>query len=291
MFAVVPDKTVDFTLEEWKRRNTQSSESWEIQKTALAAAVGLVAIWTGIYCNASDERVQSVAFKCLSEFTASFAVNAAISGLGPSEANTLITVISPFVQLLGTIPLRILGSFFDSGAALASVASTLNAGIITFNVAAPCITVIHEAGHACASLLLFKNSFPKIALCADFTGKAKTFGWPGATLSGLGEKLGKEKAKAICSAAGPVAEAFASAVLLKSGLSLMGKWPEVARVCIVSASWSFFSLLGYARDALSGERAKGHDFSDLKKAGVHPIASMVAIAAVPAITLISHYYS
>lgn len=127
-------------------------------------------------------------------------------------------------------------------------------------VALPLPTLIHEAGHAIAAQLFYKNAKPRIVLI-NYGYKGGRCLYSDRSLSKLGRSVGKRNRNAIISAAGPVAEMIAALALSYfypgNGISTIAIHSNTAYALSTFAKKSFFTNTPSNFDA-------NHDFVQIK---------------------------
>lgn len=141
-------------------------------------------------------------------------------------------------------------------------------------------TLIHEGGHALAASALYQNPKPKIEIL-PFKGGVTS--WYMTPLSKLGEFFGAKNSRLIVSAAGPAAGILASTVELGIAHSCRKKHPRLSRYLNVMAIVNIAQHVLYAASAFAVKNAPGHDFVFLWLGGIHPVASIVTMVALPLI--------
>lgn len=140
-------------------------------------------------------------------------------------------------------------------------------------------TIIHESGHAGLASLLFNKANPKIYMTSF--GAAYTE-YSVKELSCFGKILGKEKASAWISFAGPALTLTISSFLFALGSTLKESHPRLSRYLLAAAISDFVFHAIYAFSALvTSPKNLAHDFVRLSGLGIHPVAAAVLIAAIP----------
>lgn len=145
---------------------------------------------------------------------------------------------------------------------------------LTFN------TLIHELGHAIAGRILLNDTLPRIVIRLPF--RAQTiFTYP--TLTDLTRKIGKRATLTIVSAAGTI-----SATLLNV-TQLIAARPLKRVSCLIKDNLqtaAVISIAGhalYAFSALWSTHVSNDFFWIWRAGGIHPLISVLAIVALPAI--------
>lgn len=139
--------------------------------------------------------------------------------------------------------------------------------------------IVHEGGHALAATLLIKDPQVRIKI-NPFQGGVTSYNtWP---LTRLGELFGRENSKLLIAAAGPLFSVITATTCFGASLALGKSHPELSRYlkmtsldCIAQHAFYAFSALGTAASE------KSHDFVNLMGAGLHPLAAVVSIIALP----------
>jgi len=140
-------------------------------------------------------------------------------------------------------------------------------------------TLIHEGGHALASKLLFRDSHPRVEI-NPFKGGVTYHST--AQLSKLGEFFGYSNSRLIVSGAGSALSVFGSCLNLIAAHKLRKKNPEISRYLTAMAVMNITQNCFYALSALwEANPSGGHDFVRLALGGVHPVAAVVSMVALP----------
>jgi hypothetical protein len=165
---------------------------------------------------------------------------------------------------------------FERGASFCEWMTGINFSILTgYNAQ----NLIHESGHAFASLLIYKRPQPLIEIY-PFVGGLTQFYKTG--LSSFGKRIGPAASTFLVVASGPGLTLFISSALLVIGIGLKEKYPELSKYLI---SWSVLDFFCHAQYAYSALRAEpwnlAHDFVHLSVFGLNPIAATIGIAAIP----------
>lgn len=140
-------------------------------------------------------------------------------------------------------------------------------------------TVIHESGHAIASLMIYKNPRPIIEI-HPFVGGITQFYKTG--LTKFGQQLGAAASTCFVVASGPALTLLISSAILAIGISIMENYPEFGKYLISWASIDFLNHASYAYSALSAEQWNlSHDFVHLSIFGLNPVVATIGILAIP----------
>lgn len=147
--------------------------------------------------------------------------------------------------------------------------------------------IFHEGGHALAAHLLIKNPRTRITLKPGEGGQTVYRLGP---LTKIGEFFGRNKSKLIIAAAGPAVSVVTATIAIGVSLGIRKSNPEMSRYFKVMAADSIAQHAFYALSALwVPATQRGHDFLQLMVGGVHPVAAVIAIVAVPIIVRIGFY--
>lgn len=154
----------------------------------------------------------------------------------------------------------------------------------TIGLAGPNI-VIHEAGHAFASIALLKEAQPEISIFPYRGGSTSYVISNGATK--VGEFLGKRNSLLIITAAGMMASTFFA--LFEFGLAskLEESYPTISKIMTDHAIFQLLNEIVYAITAFVTSKADlAHDFVCLWQAGgIHPAIPIAFMIALPLIEL------
>lgn len=139
--------------------------------------------------------------------------------------------------------------------------------------------IVHEGGHALAANILIKD--PRAQITIDPMKGGKTTYYVGA-LTKVGEFFGRANSKLIIAAAGPALSVITATIGFGASLALRKSNPELSRYLQVVSIGSIAQNVFYAFSALwTAVSQKGHDFLQLMAGGLHPIAAVVSIVALP----------
>lgn len=141
--------------------------------------------------------------------------------------------------------------------------------------------VIHEGGHALAASALYKNANPKITVM-PLQGGVTTFWING--LTKVGKFFGEKGSRLIVAGAGPAAAVLADTIHIGVAHVIRKTHPTLSSYLKITAIISLIGHVMYALSALSiKQQMPGHDFVALWMGGIHPVASIVAMVALPLI--------
>jgi hypothetical protein len=139
--------------------------------------------------------------------------------------------------------------------------------------------LIHEAGHALAAFLLYKNAHPQISIHSLFEGNTT---WINQGLSPLGSLLGEPQVKFLALSVGPLAIVLAASAGFLSAIQLQKSYPKVSKCACFAALFSLVYHIRYALSALTASKPNmAHDFVQLWNYGIHPLTAAGFIAGVP----------
>ncbi|MGB7978100.1 MAG: hypothetical protein WCF19_02940 [Chlamydiales bacterium] len=232
--------------------------------------------------------ILKVALPCLKELAVALCIGLAVSFfVAPAEAPILI--VAAVIQLIANAFFRFVQAFalpktpFEWIGSLSEWMTGLNFAVLTgYNAQ----HLIHESGHAMASMLMYKKAQPWIQIY-PFTGGLTEFSKTG--LTALGKKLGSSAVTCLMVASGPGLTLLLSAILLSIGLSIKEQYPQLGKTLI---SWALIDFLGHAHYAYSALKADpwnlSHDFVHLSIFGLHPMTATIGIIAIPIVILLGH---
>jgi hypothetical protein len=143
--------------------------------------------------------------------------------------------------------------------------------------------VTHEAGHALASLAMYKNARPEISINADnpLNASGVTRYYP-QKLTSLGEKVGSDNASLIVGGAGAALSLTFSILNIVVAHKLKDTHPKLSLYFLVSAITSIARHVIYALSALwTTNRSLSHDFLRLSVGGIHPFLSAACLILIP----------
>ncbi len=234
--------------------------------------------------------VQEIALKVLKELALSIVFGSIVSLFVVSASGTTFLISAVVVQLAVSTFFHSLGAFatyqaldkdphqgfYQNIAYACEWIAGLNFAVLTgFNTQ----TVVHESGHALASLLLYKNPRPNIAVY-PFAGGITEF--YKTKLTPWGQKLGSAASTCFVVASGPGLALLVSSAIWAIGMALLDKYPQFGKYLI---SWAAIDFLHHAAYAYSALGAKPwnltHDFVHLAIFGLNPVAASIGILAIP----------
>jgi hypothetical protein len=143
--------------------------------------------------------------------------------------------------------------------------------------------VTHEAGHALASMAMYKNARPEISINADTPLNASGMTrWYPQKLTSLGEKVGSDNASLIVGGAGAALSLTFSVLNIVVAHKLKDTHPKLSLYFLVSAITSITRHVVYALSALwTKNRSLSHDFFRLSVGGIHPLLSTACLILIP----------
>lgn len=227
------------------------------------------------------DLVKRVALRCLLELALNLAVVAALSPFVATAAGFHLLFQATLVQ-------SAVGLFFHSLGAFFPVFEWVTGASFGFCTGWNVQNLLHEVGHATASLLLYKNPRPVIAL-HPFEGGVTQYSKT--RLSPFGQKIGAPTATFLLTAAGPGLTLAVSSVVLATGFSIREKHPTLSKYLIAWGTLDFVHHAHYAYTALSvAPWSLTHDFARLAIFGVDPLAAAVGLVATPILIGVGVYY-
>ncbi len=241
--------------------------------------------------------VTAVAAKVLKEFALAIGFGAIVACFIATPSGLMFMMSASIVQLAVSSFFHALGAYasykaldkdqshYEKMASFCEWITGTNFGIFTgFNTQ----TVIHESGHALASMLIYKRPRPLIEVHPFVGGQTQFYK---TALTPLGQKLGPAASTCFVVAAGPGLTLLVSAVLLAIGIALLDHDPEVGKYLIAWSGIDFIHHAIYAYSALGAEQWNlSHDFVHLSIFGLHPIVASIGILAIPVIISLAMYW-
>jgi hypothetical protein len=208
-----------------------------------------------------SDIIQKIALKCFKEFSVATASGLLIScfvGL-PSGMTLLITAtlaqfaVSLFFHSVGAfasykaIERGRNQSYYEWTVSACEWITGSNFAIFTgYNAQ----TLVHETGHALASLLIYKRPRPLIEIYPFIGGITQFYK---TSLSDFGKKIGPAAATCLVVASGPGLTLLVSAVLLAIGIALKEKYPQLSKYLICWSILDFVNHAFYAYTTLQAE--------------------------------------
>ena len=240
----------------------------------------------------STEIVGKVARKCLKELAISMTISAFVVIFVPVSIGTVTILSAVILQFVVSLFFHSLGAFAACRAAKAGPA-VLNQVVaacewwtgenFAFFTGVNAQMLVHEMGHAIATLSLYKNPRPRVELM-PFEGGLTTYY---KALGALGKKIGPVATTIAVTASGPAFTLLVSAIILAVGLAIRAKHPHISKYFI---SWGVLDFLNHARYAYSTINADpfnlAHDFAHLSILGINPVVATIAILAIPIVITI-----
>ncbi len=234
--------------------------------------------------SAHSTIVREVAIRCLTELAISLAIGTAAFFFTADLVSGSLIFVAIAVQTVCNALLR----YYSASTAelqkngterIVTACNYLCPTVFAYMTAINGQTLIHEAGHALAAGSVFKGARPKITV-HPLTGGITTFFIH--SLTDFGKKLGKARAICFVTAMGPVSTLLISAIAIVIGYVVQSKFPELSNYLIVVGRGDFYAHAWYAFTAFdTAALGTSHDFDQLAAHGLHPLAAVVAILAVP----------
>jgi hypothetical protein len=236
------------------------------------------------------DAVQSAALNCLKELSLSLSCTVCLMFFATVPHGLTLIASALVVQLAVSLIFHTLGAFasskiLENGDSRILYERLLSCceWIIGINFALftgyNTQTLIHESGHALASLLLYKHPSPLIEIypfSRAITEYCKT------GLSFLGKQIGPAAATCFIVMSGPLLTLLVSSTLLTIGMAIKEKHPQFGKYLISWALLDFLNHSIYAYDAIHAKPWNlSHDFVHLSVFGLDPVTAAVGIAAVP----------
>lgn len=229
--------------------------------------------------------IKDVAKRCLIELAVSLAIGTTAAFFTTSSLHQMVICAAISVQTVSNAALRLADALASKmpecketqwiHSASRYLCTTMFAYLTAFNAQ----ILIHESGHALAATWLFQDANPEITFTPYLGGITR---FSKTHLSSWGEKIGKSNAILVATLMGPACSLLVSAVAIAVGYASKGKFPELGYYLIGVGNGDFVAHSAYAMAALSSSpSSQAHDYVRLKTFGIHPIASTIAILAIP----------
>lgn len=143
-------------------------------------------------------------------------------------------------------------------------------------------TWAHEMGHAIAIEKLYTNGQPTVEVFPFEGGVTR---WRPSELTPLGEKFGKDGARAMVAASGTLVDIGISTATFGTGFALRKKHPIIGHALMGYGAMTMLNSVMYASSAVGANigalSSTGNDFATIGlKAGIPPIASMAILASI-----------
>ncbi|MBU6383526.1 MAG: hypothetical protein KGQ49_03955 [Verrucomicrobia bacterium] len=235
------------------------------------------------------EIVKEIVLKILKESAITLGLGTIVCLFVPTPMGLSMMVGATIVQLLVSTLFHALGAFasyhnYETVATACSWITGVNFGYLTGRNSQ---TILHEAGHALASLLVYKNPRPVIEVF-PFRGGHTSYYKTG--LTSFGHKLGAAAANCLTIASGPALTLLVSSALLAVGIAILEEYPEFGKYLIAWASIDFLHHAEYAYSALRVEKWNlSNDFAHLSIFGLHPVDASIVILAIPIVITLGMY--
>ncbi len=245
------------------------------------------------------DLVKKIALKCLKELAATLAINTVIACFVTTPAGLSLLVTAALMQLTVSLFFHSVGAFasykaLQEGATrgryenLLSICRWFTGTNFALFTGYNAQTLIHESGHAAASLLTYAKPRPLIEIY-PFTGGVTQFNK--SKLSLFGKKMGAPASNCFLIASGPGLTLLVSAILLAVGVATHKKRPELSKYLIM---WGLIDFLNHAHYAYSALGAPtwnlAHDFVRLSIFGLSPITATVGLIAAPIVIAVGVHY-
>jgi len=243
--------------------------------------------------------VKNIALRCLKELAISLSSGIVVALFVASPGGIVFIFSASAVQLAVSVFFQSLGAFAAYKAAqrnenlecyekTVSVCEWITGSNFALLTGYNAQTLIHESGHALASLLVYKNPRPLIEIYPFVGGITQFYK---TSLSMFGKKIGPAAATCLVVASGPGLTLLISSALLSIGIALKEKYPQLGKYLITWSILDFFNHAFYAYTALRADQWNlSHDFVHLSIFGLHPVAATVGIAAIPVVIALGAYW-
>ena len=243
-----------------------------------------------------SDVIKNIAVKCLKDFAASLACGVIVSLFVVAAPSGLaFTLGATLIQLAVSAFFHSVGAFVSYKAQqgneyqihyerIASICEWITGINFAFFTGYNTQTLIHESGHALATLLVYKNPRPMIELYPiviyPLVGGANQFYKTG--LSGFGKTIGPAAATCLVFASGPGLTLLLSSVLLAVGIAMKEKYPAFSKYLITWSVLDFVVHATYAYSAVSANQWNlSHDFVHLSIFGLNPVAAAIGLIVIP----------
>jgi hypothetical protein len=234
--------------------------------------------------------VQQIALKCLKEFSVALASGLVITAFIASPSGLALMLTATLVQFTVSVFFHSLGAYasykaMEEGPHKSHYERTVSAceWITGANFALftgyNAQTLVHETGHALASLLIYKRPRPIIEIYPFIGGITQFYK---TSLSDLGKKIGPAASTCLVVASGPGFTLLISSVLLAVGIAIKEKYPQLSKYLICWSILDFLNHAFYAYTALHADQWNlSHDFVHLSIFGLDPVTATVGLVAIP----------
>ena len=209
--------------------------------------------------------------RCFAEFACSVIIDTAFSRFINSQKSIHILIGSALAQMACT-------TFIRSNVHKISVSKIFSANIFAFLTGNHAQRLLHEAGHAWASTIFYKNAKPKITLYPF--GECYTK-YDTQELTELGKKFGRNGSLCAVVSAGTVVSLGVSMMAMAVGIAVKGKFQEFGSFLIAYGRMDFAGHALYALSAQVSTALPTHDFIILKQNGINPLPVAITLIAIP----------
>lgn len=246
----------------------------------------------------TQDRVKTVALKCLKELSLSLSFKFVISSFVVTPAGLSLLFNTMLIQLAISTVLHSIGEFsaykaeqsentpslYESTTNLTGWLSAFNLGIFT---GYDTQNLIHEMGHAITSTVLYKNPRPVIEVYPLVGGLTQFYK---SGLSNIGKSIGPSTTTFLIFAAGPGLTLLISTAIFTIGIAMRKEYPNLYRYFVTWSMIDFLHHAHYAYSAISEDKWNLlHDFVHLSIFGVDPLATCIGILAIPVIASLGVY--
>lgn len=238
------------------------------------------------------EKIKEIAYSSLEELALSLSISFTVSFFATILFGPSFFITTTLLQVGMTTFFRIVKTFYpkkeeekNTPTKLEKSCDWVIASIFSLFSTLKLQTLVHESGHAIAANLLFKDARPAIFMTGGASAHTE---YTISSLSNLGLKLGKERAKAIVSLSGPLLSLSLASALLILGLFIKEKHPALSKYLTVAALADFIFHTLYSVSALfTAPENVAHDFIRIQSLGIHPLVGGLFIFTLPAIIFLS----
>jgi hypothetical protein len=228
--------------------------------------------------------VGQIALKMIAEVGMTLLCGTLIAFFLPTQASLTVIAEAALIQF-------VVSGFFHAASAFVApqlcqwMTGTCFGYLTGFNVRA----LIHEAGHALATLAVYENPRPLISLTPFREGLTQFYK---TALSPFGKLIGPVGSTFLVTASGALFALAISSAILAIGIALRQEYPHLSKYLIMWSLLDFAHHAFYAYEALFMEKVSlRHDFAHLTIFGIHPLAAMTGIIAIPVVIALGMLYN
>jgi hypothetical protein len=247
-----------------------------------------------------SEIIVKVAKKCFKELAVSATITAFVAIFIPVPMGAAILIAALALQFIVSFSFHSLGAWAAHRLAkggpqslhhLVTACEWWTGENFAFFTSQNVHMLIHEMGHAAATLCVYKSPRPRVEIMPFEGGRTSYYKLP---VNWIGKKIGPVATTIFIASSGPALTLLVSSILLVVGLAIRAKHSQASKHLICWSAYDFLNHARYAYSTLGTDPSNiAHDFARLSIVGINPIVATISILAIPLLitTAVLYYQS